>query len=137
MSAQEKDTAKDQAAAQLESIREMVFNLRAADDDARENTNDGAREGAEQRIHEDALSVEVRKDWHTVGSEDVETGEYRILLCTGGPAVQIVGDLSKHKEPETAHLQYQDWGTPWTNYGITSEDEEVLLDYARCFYFDE
>lgn len=120
------DHARDQAAAQLESIRELV----KAYDKARE-AND--TEEAECAIHEDALSVEVRSGWKPVGNE-LARKEYRILLCTGGPAVCIQGDLGEYGEPVTAELFYQDWGTPWTRYPA---DIEVLLTYARCFYFGE
>jgi hypothetical protein len=129
----DRDRAKDQAFAQYQSIVEMVAALNLAI----ENDDDNAFEDAEQTIHEDALSVEVRTDWHSVGAEDDKPTEYRILLCTGGPACQIIGNLSEHGEPETARIQYQDWFTPWTDYRLTSEQEEIVLTYARCFYFGE
>ena len=88
---------------------------------------------ARQRIEEDALSVEVRSDWTTPG-EKMEAGEYCILLCTGGPAARIVGDLNGG-EPCSARLEYQDWGVPWTEY--VNCDRDTLLTYARCFYFGE
>ncbi len=87
--------AEQQARAQLESIVEMVA--------ARQTDNAGAREEAEQNIQEDALSVEVRADWHNPGdTEQSKPTEYKILLCTGGPAVQIRGELNRWLEPETA-----------------------------------
>lgn len=94
---------------------------------------------ARQRIEEDALSVEVRSDWYTPGNlAGMSPAEYRILLCTGGPAVQIVGQLSEHGEPETATLQHQDWFKPWTDWsGNSHETEQTLIAYARCFYFGE
>ena len=92
------------------------------------------RENTEQHIHEDPLSVEVRSDWHTPGSESRE-GEYRILLCTGGPACRIVGQLSQYSEPETARIEHQDWGTPWTEYRLDSDEEKIVLTYAQQFYF--
>ena len=60
-----------------------------------------------------------------------------ILLCTGGPAVRIVGDLNEHGEPDTARIEYQDWFTYWERLPIKREQEDLLLDYARCFYFGE
>lgn len=108
----EQDRAKRQAEAQFESIKEMV--VKAASE------NDEEREQAEQEISEDALSVEIEK-------------HYIILLCWGGPACRITGILDEHNEPETATLQYQDWGTYWTDYDC---DEETLLKYARQFYFE-
>ena len=58
---------------------------------------------------------------------------YKILLGTGGPAVQIVGELDEHGEPETAELQGQDWFTPWER--TKEQDEDILLQFARFFYF--
>jgi hypothetical protein len=92
------------------------------------------RENAEQRIQEDALSVEVRSDWHVPG-ENNEPGEFCILLSTGGPASRIRGELDEHCEPRRAWLEVQDWGTPWTQYFDIEQD--TLLTYARCFYFGE
>lgn len=95
-----------------------------------------SRDDAERRIQEHPLSVEVRHGWHAPGDDDTGAEEFSILLATGGPAVRIVGELNQHCEPVSAKLQVQDWFLPWTDY--TEEvDEEVLLDYCRCFYFGE
>jgi len=95
-----------------------------------------SRDDAEQRIQEDALSVEVRSEWHSPGDANgVENVEFQILLSTGGPATRIMGKLHDG-EPYRAWLEVQDWGTPWTHYyeeGLC----DVLLTYARCFYFGE
>jgi hypothetical protein len=61
---------------------------------------------------------------------------YKILLCTGGPAVQIVGTLDGGNQPDSARLQYQDWCTEWTNYPLTDAEEETLMKYAQQFYFE-
>lgn len=90
-----------------------------------------SQEDAEQAIQDDPLSVEVRSDWTTPG-EDLTPSEFCILLCTGGPAVRIVGELSDG-EPVRAWMEYQDWGTPWSQY--YDADSATLLDYARRFYF--
>ena len=128
----EENRAESQAKAQLGSIVEMVDALETAKDDEK------AREEAEQRISEDPLSVEIRGDWHTPGREDEGAVEYRVLLCTGGPAVRIIGELSEHSEPETARIEFQDWGTPWTEFWIEDDGKrEKLLTYARQFYFGE
>jgi hypothetical protein len=50
------------------------------------------REDAEQRIHEDPLSLEYRSGWVT-NKEDMVAEEFKLLLTTGGPAVQIIGEL--------------------------------------------
>lgn len=93
-------------------------------------------DAAEQRIHEDALSVEVRSDWHAPGG-DSELTEFRILLCTGGPAVQIRGELNSYGEPCRAWLEFQDWGTPWTERVNREGDQDALIQYASRFYFGE
>lgn len=90
------------------------------------------REEAEQRIQEDALSVEVRSGWASVG-DDLTAEEFCILITTGGPAVRIRGVLDENCEPRRAWLEVQNWGTPWTQY--FGAEQAVLLDYARCFYF--
>jgi hypothetical protein len=126
----------DQARAQFESIKELVDALNQANESEDYDAVDDAR----KRIYEDALSVEVRSGWYLPGSSDKDARapeEYRILLCTGGPAVQIVGKLNDYGEPETAELQHQDWFKPWTRFPTSLADEEILLSYARCFYFGE
>ena len=130
MNATEKNHAKDNAVSNLESIVEMVTALDTEDEDA--------REGAIQAINEDPLSVEVRSDWHTPGEVIAKNTEYRILLSWGGPACHIIGELNEHNEPETAVIEYQDWGTPWTALeDVTDDQTEALLTYARQFYFEE
>ena len=95
-----------------------------------------SRDDAEQRIHEDPLSVEVRGEWHTPGaSRNGALDEFRILLGTGGPAVRIIGELDQYGQPSKATLQTQDWFLPWTD--CRDADEETLLTYCRCFYFGE
>ena len=159
------DHARDQAKAQLESITEMVKRLehtRDCDGDADECKltdaeiyaginlyyEDGAKatdeerdqyhdeDEARERIQEDPLSVQVRSDWHNPG-ERGESLEYEILLCTGGPACRIIGDLGQYNEPDSVSIEYQDWFTPWNDYPLSSEEEETLLTYARQFYFGE
>ncbi|GAI79740.1 unnamed protein product [marine sediment metagenome] len=156
--------AKEQAKAQLESIVDMVKRLEharecpgdedcklpdseicaglnlsyqegdTATEEEREEYHD--EEAARQSISEDPLSVQVRSDWHTPGDEDNKPTEYTILLCTGGPACRIIGDLDGFQQPDTAKLEYQDWFTPWAGYhDATLEDGETLLSYAQQFYF--
>ena len=94
-------------------------------------------ERARERIEEDALSVEVRGDWHTPGDEDSEGAtEYNILLTTGGPAARIVGNLDRG-QPTSAVFEYQDWFKPWTEVYTGQADAAVLLQYAQCFYFGD
>ncbi len=125
--------SKDQAKAQFENVEEMVTELMAADETEDQERQDEAREA----IENDALSVDVRTGWYCVGSKDIAPTEYTILLCTGGPAVRIRGGLGHHGEPESARIEHQDWYTPWTEYALTDDQEEILLTYANQFYYGE
>lgn len=103
------------------------------------------------QIQNHPLSVEVRSDWHNpvVPSIRNRPAEYRIVLSDGRTAVQLTGNLNKHCVPEFAHLECQDRFQPWTlvpwsilNEKLDpklspSEMDEILLDYARCFFFGE
>jgi len=77
----------------------------------------------------------VRSDWHTPG-DTADAGEYKILLCWGGPSVQILGVLDEHRQPYSAVLQYQDWFTEWMDYPLTDAEEQMLVMYAQQFYFE-
>ncbi len=124
-----RDTARDQARSQLDSIVEMVAALEAGEEYEGQDAQDA--------IQEDPLEVCVRTDWHTPGEQDNQPTEYYILLCTGGPACRIIGDLDRG-QPDTAKIEYQDWGTPWTRYGDTTDEEDAaLLTYAQQFYFGD
>ena len=91
-----------------------------------------------ERIQEGPLSVEVRSGWCSPGSEDyAKPEEFNILLSTGGPALRIRGELDEHGTPSRAWLEYQDWGTPWTEYHGEGLDRDALLTYCQQFYFGE
>ena len=131
MKTQEKENrAEQQAKAQYESIKEMVEALHEAEN----NDDDDKRVEAIEAIQQDPLSVQVRSGWHNA-DEAGENAEYEILLCWGGPACRIIGELDEHAQPDSAIIQYQDWFTSWTDYNDV--DDEILLDYARQFYFGE
>jgi hypothetical protein len=90
-----------------------------------------------EAITDDALDVQVRGCWHVPGTEGaISPSEYKILLCWGGPAVQIVGTLDEYNQPDSAELQYQDWFCEWTDYPLSQEEEETLITYAGAFYFE-
>ena len=108
--------AEDQARAHYNEIVEVV----------KEMEFDGSFCG------ESPLSLCVRSGWTTVG-EPLGAEQYQILLMTGGPAVRIVGDLGHDGVPHNATMQVQDWFKPWTDF--LECDPEVLLSYARCWYF--
>tara|TARA_R110000803_G_scaffold80444_7_gene146280 strand:- start:6563 stop:7042 length:480 start_codon:yes stop_codon:yes gene_type:complete len=89
---------------------------------------------AREALQEHALSVEVRSGWDIVGG-DTEAAEFKITICTGGPAVRVMGELDHHGQPCRAWLEYQDWGTPWTQYFDVSQ--ATLIAYAQSHYFEE
>lgn len=84
---------------------------------------------ARDRIMEDPLSVETRSGWVSAG-EEMSPEEYRIVLCTGGPHVEIVGDLDQHGAPCRARIVYRDW-----DHGgeLLDFDHDAVLTYAQQF----
>ena len=110
---------------------ENLEELTSLNDDAGDCESE---EDARERIQEDALSVEVRADWHELTNDPVSPDEFQILLCTGGPAVRIIGELDEHLQPSRAWIEYQDWGTPWTEL---VEFSDAILTYCQVFYFGE
>ncbi len=160
------EQAEQQARAQLSSIRELVqrlahthncegdrdgcdmpdpdiisalgYSQKEARPTDEQNADYHDRDKAQQAIEEDALSVEVRSEWHQPGTIGDEVyAEFRILLCTGGPAVQILGDVGEHGQPDQARLMCQDWFTPWTEVILESEETADLLTFAQTFYFGD
>lgn len=129
-----KDAETDNHAEALEALTQWETDnaeeLAELEDAAGECTDEDA---ARDNIQEDPLEVQVRSDWTNPG-ETLEAGEFMILLCTGGPAVRIVGELNRG-EPCRAWLEYQDWGTPWTQWFGAKSD--TLCEYAANFFFGE
>ena len=97
-------------------------------DECREEYHD--EDAAREAIQEAPLDVEVRSDWQRPG-DPLEPAEYMILLCTGGPAVRLVGRLGAYGQPETARLEHRDWFTAWQDYPLNNDEERDLLAYAR------
>ena len=115
-----------QAAAQYAAIVQLLADLDAAEDSDED-------EAARQRIADHPLHVLVRSDW-TLPGDSMDAAEFQILLCTGGPAVRIVGELDRGT-PCSARLEYQAWDTPWLPY--FGALPAVLCDYAANFYFGD
>ena len=89
-----------------------------------------------ENILNSALSVEFRSGWNS-NPNQLEIEEFKILLTWGGPALRVIGDLNQYKEPENIKMQFQDWGTFWTDFKITENQQEALNWYCSCFYFGE
>jgi len=88
----------------------------------------------EERAHELPLSALVRSCWSEPGGQ-LTPAEYEILLCTGGPAVRIRGDLSELAEPASARLEAQDWFVSWEAQPTTTGEDWALAEFASLFWF--
>ena len=126
----EKTHSEEQAELQLQNIIKLVDAL----DAARKKEDCEATDKIEREITESVLSVECRTGWFVPDAERHDPEEYKILLCWGGPACRIIGDLDSG-EADTVQFEYQDWGTLWMALYLTEEQEEKVLTFARCFYF--
>lgn len=135
--------ALKQAAAQLESICEIFKayqdtrdGIPAKIDGYEYDDEDAVREYAQEQ----ALSVEIRcAEWHTPGDEYGTADDFRIVLCTGGPHVEIRGKLNKWTEPEEgAELYAQDWFTGLEAFNDYDDDAAEALDwFCALFYYGE
>jgi len=135
----DQEQAADQARAQVECIADMMEALETARDSGAVTFegDEYDEESMGEHIDENALSVEVRRSWYVPGTEDAPD-EFCILLCTGGPAVRVIGELGTFFQPTSARVQYQDWGTPWTEwFDISREQRESVLAYCQRHYFGE
>ena len=113
----EKEQARDEAYARFSHIEQLVRTLQQAADA-------NAVSAARAAIVAEAPQIAVRTNWHAPG-EPNEISEYRILLSSGSPSVQVIGDI-EHGEPYSARLGYQDWFTRWEECELTEEQEEML-----------
>jgi hypothetical protein len=137
----ETDVVNTASAYGLEQERRAFAALVAWEEDNAEEFNDLKRDAGDYKnqdevreaLNNDPLSIEYRSGWTSYG-DAANPEEFRILLCTGGPAVQIRGELDVHGAPYRAWLEYQDWGTPWTRY--FEADQDTLLAYCQEFIFE-
>ena len=133
----EKNHALQNAIGHIESIVEDYENFNyieslnvTCDEDYKK------QEEIKESILNSALSVEFRSGW-TSNPNELEIQEFKILLTWGGPALRVIGELNQYKEPENVKMQYQDWGTCWTDFEITENQQEALNWFCNCFYFGE
>lgn len=134
MMSTEKNHAIENGRGWLSNICEMVEAQRLA----HESGEPEAIDAADSAINEAPLSVEVRSGWYTPGDDAGAPEEYAITLSTGGPALRIWGTLDQYGQPDVAWLQWQDWGTPWTNMPYDPETDKLMrhvLTFAQQFLF--
>lgn len=126
----ETNHAKEQARAQLDSIVKLIADLTEAEESGSWRKHDEATEA----IQEDALEIQIRSGWTNPG-EELKREEFYILLCTGGPAVRILGSFDRFDSLTDCRLQYQDWGAGWINYhDTTDEEDEAIQRYCSQFF---
>ena len=117
----------------IATIETMVEDFKK-DQQLQESNDYDQQDQLRESILNSALSVEFRSGWYSSPNEETTPEEFRILLAWGGPALRIIGELDNYG-PINPKLQYQDWGTPWTDYEITEDQPDALNWFCNCFYF--
>lgn len=97
------------------------------DGDNDERTADAIREAMREKV----AGVSVRSYWTQPG-EPFEPGEVDLTLSGGGPATRVLCQLDAYGEPCDCRLQFQDWFTPWQDYG--EADGDALDWFAGLAY---
>lgn len=108
---------------------EEASELAEIEEAAGENTSE---EQAREAIEGDALSVEVRSGWSS-SKDEFAAEEFRIVLCTGGPHVELHGELDRGT-PSRVRVLYRDWGTSGELFDF---DRDAVIEYCRQFYFGD
>ena len=133
----EKNHALQNAIGHIESIVEDYENFNYIDSlNVTCNEDYEKQEEIKENILNSALSIEFRSGW-TSNPNQLEIEEFKILLTWGGPALRVIGELDQYKQPENIKMQFQDWGTFWTDFEITENQQEALNWFCNCFYFGE
>ena len=137
----EKNHALQNAIGHIESIVEDYENYNYIDSlNVTCDEDYEKQEKIRESILNSALSVEFRSGWYSPlydRTRIIEPCEFKILLTWGGPALRVIGELNQYKEPENVKMQFQDWGTCWTDFEITENQQEALNWFCSCFYFGE
>lgn len=140
------DNARNQAIAQMEYVEKLLSAYRMdwefledLQDYCEEEDHDTLQELIEQaadcsdadealeKLQENPLEIQFRSAWES-DTSDLTPSEFAILLCTGGPAVRIRGELDHNGYPSRAWIEYQDWGISWTELRLY---QSSALEYAQ------
>lgn len=119
------DNSERQAQSQYESLLEVVkheqYDCVCFEDDNSLDT-DGARcevgEGYDEPsdAYYDPLDIEMVR-------------QVKVLLCTGGPAVRLVGELNRYGGIANSWIEHQDWYEGWERLdGVDTEPLHYLLE---------
>ena len=117
----------------ISTIETMVEDFKK-DQQLQESNDYNQQDELRESILNNALSVEFRSGWYSSHEDEKKAEEFRILLAWGGPALRIIGELDDYG-PVNPKLQFQDWGTLWTDLEITEDQQEALNWFCNCFYF--
>ena len=126
-------TKQNHALQNAEGHIESIVDDFKKDQQLQESNDYNQQDELRESILNSALSVEFRSGWST-NPEQLEIEEFKILLSWGGPALRVIGDLDKYKQPENIKMQFQDWGTPWTDFEITESQQKALNWFCDIFY---
>ena len=118
-------------------IESMVENFKK-DQQLQESNDYNQQDELRESVLNSALSVEFRSGWYSSLDEETKPEEFKILLSWGGPALRIIGELDDYG-PVNPKLQFQDWGTPWTDlndiWELNQNQQDALNWFCNCFYF--
>lgn len=140
------DNARNQAITQMQHIEDLLGALNMdwefledlqdhCEDEDLETLQELTEQAADcesqdealERLVENPHDIQFRSGWES-DKDELSPSEFSITLCTGGPAVRIRGELDHNGYPSRAWVEYQDWGTPWTELGSY---QSTALDYAQ------
>lgn len=150
------NSSQSQARAQAQSIADLYAIYQAFNDNDADDLPDGCEietdedgdlisveydhcdysstEDVIDTVKDNALSVEVRSTW-TTNTESFEAEEFRIVLCTGGPHVEIRGNIGLHGQPEDPEVYSSDWFEGLQRFPLA--DYDALEWFCGLFYFGE
>ncbi len=114
-------------------IESMVKDFKK-DQQLQESNDYNQQDELRESVLDSALSVEFRSGWYSSLDDELVPEEFKILLTWGGPALRVTGELDDYG-PVNPKLQFQDWGTPWTDFEITEDQQKALNWFCNCFYF--
>ena len=119
----------------ISTIETMVEDFKK-DQQLQESNDYNQQDELRESVLNSALSVEFRSGWYSSLNDELVPEEFKILLTWGGPALRIIGELDNYG-PVNPKLQFQDWGTPWTDFEITKDQQDALNWFCNCFYFGD